>query len=343
MGVNNQKFSQEFVEDYFKEKGCTLVDEYVNSTTPLNYICKCGTPRKITFSKFKAQKHGCRVCNGLEKYSQSEIENLFKENKCKLISIYTGANDILEYICECGNKSTTTLSNFKKGKRCVQCGLNKLAEQFKHDILFIKNYFIENNCTPLFEEYNSVHEPLDYVCECGNKSKIAFADFQYGKRCDECRVERIQKTMYKHGTQQCSSQQKYLHDLFGGELNFPVNSSTLDIAFPEDKLYIEYDGSGHDLSVKLGNVSQESFDNKEKNRRYSLYRQGWNEIRIISRKDYLPNNTTLLEMISFAKAYFNTKHSWIVFDIDNKTVKSSQFDNEYNYGQIKRLKINNIS
>lgn len=343
MGANNVKFTQEYVYNFFLEKGCTLIDEYKNTNTIMNYICKCGTPRKISFNKFKQQKHGCKVCTGLEKYSQNEIEKLFEENKCKLISIYTGANDILEYICECGNKSTTTLSNFKKGKRCYQCGLNKLSEQFKLDINLVKNFFIENNCIPLFKEYNGVHDPLDYICECGNKSKIAFADFQVGKRCNECRVERIQKTMYKHGTQQCSSQQKYLHDLIGGELNYPLNSSTLDIAFPEEKFYIEYDGSGHDLSVKLGNVTQEEFDKKEKNRRYALYKLKWNEIRIISRKDNLPNNEMLLKMISFSKNYFNTGHSWIVFDIDYKNVKSSQFDMNYEYGQIKRLRTDNVS
>lgn len=343
MGANNVRFTQEYVTNFFMEKGCVLLDEYINSQTQMNYICKCGSPRKTTFGKFKTRKHGCRVCNGLEKYSQEEVERIFEEAYCKLTSIYTGANDVLKYICECGNPSTSTLSNFKKGKRCVDCGLKKLSDHFKLDIEFVKQYFIDNNCTPLFEEYNGVHIPLEYICDCGEKGKTAFSDFQIGKRCGKCRVQKIQETMYKHGTQQCSLQQKYLHDLLGGELNFPINSSTLDIAYPSEKIYIEYDGSGHDLSVKLGSMTKEEFEKKEKNRRYALYKLNWKEIRIISRKDNLPSDDILVDIISFAKEYFNTEHSWIVFDIDNKTVKSSQFDKEYNFGQVKRLKIDNIS
>jgi hypothetical protein len=343
LGANNIKFTQEYVENFFKEKGCILLDEYKNSSTQLNYICKCGTPRKTTFNKFKTRKHGCRVCNGLEKYTQEQVEEIFNDGNCVLISNYTGANDILEYICECGNTSNTTLSNFKKGKRCNECGLKKLSDQLKLDIGFVKQYFADNNCIPLFEEYFGVHVPLEYICECGEKGKTSFSDFKSGKRCGNCRVQRIQETMYKHGTQQCSLQQKYLHDLLGGELNLPINSSTLDIAYPSDKIYIEYDGSGHDLSVKLGSMTSEEFEKKEKNRRYALYKLNWKEIRIISRKDYLPSDDIIIEMISFAKQYFITEHSWIVFDIDNKIVKSSQFDKEYNYGQVKRLRIDNIS
>jgi hypothetical protein len=343
MGKNNQKFTQEFVFQYYKDKGCTLLDEYKNSTTKMNYICKCGNLRCTTFGKFKQQKHGCKICAGMDMYTQQEVEDIFKEHNCKLISVYTGANDNLIYICECGSESTTTLSNFKKGKRCVACGLNKLSEQFKHNIEFIKQFFIDNNCTPLFEEYYGVHIPLKYICECGNESQIAFADFQNGKRCCACRVERIVKTMYKNNTQQCSIQQKYIHELLGGKLNFPFNSSTLDIAFPDINVYIEYDGGGHDLSVKLGSLTADEFKKKEVDRRYALYRRGWKEIKIISRKDYLPtDDDIILEMFSFAIKYLQN-HSWITFDIDNNLVKTSQFDQQYNYGQLKRIKSDNIS
>lgn len=335
---SNLPHSQEFVNKCFEEKGCILLTPYIQSHVKLKYICKCGTKRETTFGKFMNQKHGCRVCAGLEKYTQEQAEKYFEDQGCKLISKYTGANDELMYICSCGNKSKTTLWNFRQGKRCQPCGLKKLNEQFKHDIEYVRKFFIDNKCKPLFKTYNNCHEYLDYICECGNQSKITFSDFQSGRRCGECRVERINKTMYENGTQKCSMQQKYIHQLVGGELNFPIKGSTLDIAFLEDKLYVEYDGSGHDLSVKLESMTQDEFNQKEIDRRYALYRSGWKEIRIISRKDYLPSNHKILEMINYAKEYLDTGHSWIKFDIDKGIVKSSQFEKDYNYGEIKRMR-----
>lgn len=43
---------------------------------------------------------------------------------------------------------------------------------------------------------------------------------------------------YKNGNVVCSSQQKYLHNILGEELNYPVNNFFLDIAFPEEMIYI---------------------------------------------------------------------------------------------------------
>jgi hypothetical protein len=50
----------------------------------------------------------------------------------------------------------------------------------------------------------------------------------------------------------------------------------------------------------------------------------------------------ILEMFSYAKEYLQS-HSWIIFDIDNNLVKTSQFDQQYNFGQLKRLRSDNIS
>jgi len=334
---SNKPPTQEYVNKCFEEKGCILLTPYIQSHINLKYICKCGTPRETTFGKFMNQKHGCRVCTGLEKYTQEQAEKYFEDNGCKLISEYTGANDDLSYICSCGNESKITLWNFRKGNRCKLCGLKKLSDQLKYDIEHVRQIFIEGNCVPLFTEYNNSKEPLDYICECGNQAKIALSDFQNGKRCNKCRVERIHKTMYENGTQQCSTQQRYIHSLIGGELNYPIKESSLDIAFINDKLYVEYDGGGHDLSVKLESTTQDEFDKKERNRRYALYRSGWKEIRIISKKDYLPNDNIILEMVNYAKEYLNTGHSWIKFDIDNQLVKCSQFNIKYNYNTLRRI------
>lgn len=110
-------------------------------------------------------------------------------------------------------------------------------------------------------------------------------------------------TMYKNGTAPCSKQQHLIHKLVGGELNLPVGRASLDIAFPDEKIYIEYDGGGHDLSVLMGNISREEFDNKERRRGYFLANDGWKEIRIITKTDILPDNLVIIDFVNVAKSF----------------------------------------
>lgn len=97
-----------------------------------------------------------------------------------------------------------------------------------------------------------------------------------------------------------SIQQAHLQNLFGGETNYRVQNLFLDIALPAEKIYVEYDGSGHDLSVKKKDLTQEEFNEKQRRRTYALYRSGWKCIRFISRKDNLPSDEKLIEL--FCKA-----------------------------------------
>lgn len=155
-------------------------------------------------------------------------------------------------------------------------------------------------------------------------------------------IAKTLKSLYKNGTQKASSQQRYLCNLLNGDLNYPVDNCNLDILL-EDNIYIEYQGSGHELNVKFGTCTKKEFDEKEKQRTYFLYRRGYKQIEIISRKDYLPPDEIILEMIDFAKQYLNSGHSWITFDIDNFIVKSSQFNKIYNFGTLRKIKKSNIS
>ncbi len=145
---------------------------------------------------------------------------------------------------------------------------------------------------------------------------------------------KINKTMYENGTSPCSSQQRYIYTIIGGELNFPIGRSMLDIAFPKEMIYFEYDGGGHDMCVKMGNASIKEFNIKEMKRRYFLRSMGWREIRIISKKDRLPDQNTIENILQYAKDYLNSGRSWIYFDIDENQVSCSQFEETYNFNEL---------
>lgn len=120
----------------------------------------------------------------------------------------------------------------------------------------------------------------------------------------------------------CSKIQEHICELYQGELNYPYDRCFLDMFFPDDNIYCEYDGGGHDLAVKTKKLTQEEFDKKQRKRQYFLYRRGLKEFRIISKKDYLPNDDILLQMKDLAFYILkNNISSYIIFDIDKSIVR----------------------
>ncbi|GEM_PF-1653766 len=154
----------------------------------------------------------------------------------------------------------------------------------------------------------------------------------------KARIEKMLKTKHRNGTGQSSRQQDYLHMVLGGEINYPVNFCSLDVAFLDEMIFIEFDGSGHRLSVQFGDISETDFNRKEMKRKYFLLSKGWKEIRIISLHDNLPLEDKLFKMKKLAMEYLNSGHTWIKFDIDNNKIICSQYEKEYNYGNLRKIK-----
>jgi hypothetical protein len=188
-----KKFDYQFVYDYFKERGCTLLEkEYINNKTPMKYICDCGNPSNITFNNFKNGQR-CGICANNQKYTYEYIFNYFKENDCLLLSFeYINNGQDLEYLCSCGNKSTIKFRDFQNGHRCWECGQIKKGEKLrKYDIEFVRDFLNNLGCTLLSTEYHDLFQMLDYRCACGNKDKKRFANFLYDNQlCMKCSGER---------------------------------------------------------------------------------------------------------------------------------------------------------
>lgn len=56
----------------------------------------------------------------------------------------------------------------------------------KHSLEYVKDYFSKNNCLFLDDDYINNSFLHNYICKCGNKSKICFNHFKHGKRCKQC-------------------------------------------------------------------------------------------------------------------------------------------------------------
>lgn len=153
--------------------------------------------------------------------------------------------------------------------------------------------------------------------------------------------EKATVTYYKYGKQNTSSQQIYINNLFQGKLNYPCKNFNIDIALLEEKIAIEYDGGGHDLCVRIGNITQEEHNQKEIIRNNIIKRAGYKQIRIVSSTDKLPSDTILLKMLDKAKEYFNnTPHTWMEYNIDSSTMRNAEHKEGiyFDFGELRRIK-----
>lgn len=96
----------------------------------------------------------------------------------------------------------------------------------------------------------------------------------------------------------CSKPQQHIADILGIETNVYFHGYYLDMLY--NNIDIEYDGSGHNLSVKHGDLSQEEFDRREKKRYAAIHYYGLKTLTILgNEKDVLPKDETLLNDILF--------------------------------------------
>lgn len=164
---------------------------------------------------------------------------------------------------------------------------------------------------------------------------------EYPMQSDEI-IKKARKTLLGNNSVETSTQQKYLHKLYGGILNYPFERYSLDI-FNEDKqIAVEYSGGGHNLSVKLGNLTQEEFEKKELIRKAYIKRGGIKLIEIVTPHDLIPSDEMLLKMYSFAEDYFNTtNHTWICFYTEENKYRNALFNEFrgcfYDFGELRKI------
>ena len=192
----NKKYKIKYIKQYFKDNNCELLEEeYKNNSTPMKYKCSCGNMSKISFQSLKRGTR-CNKCKGFRlakyfKFNFQDVKQYFKEHGCELLEEeYKNNSTPMKYKCNCGNISKIKFLNFKNRRRCKKCGYKKTGDKQKFSFKFIYNYFKKQNCELLEEKYKNVHTLMKYKCNCGNVSKISFANFKKGHRCNKCGKER---------------------------------------------------------------------------------------------------------------------------------------------------------
>lgn len=312
-------------------KSNMLIEAICDYCGEINHSIKYAVYNSQT--KNNTQKYACKKCSqfkveqtNLEKYNVKCVLHL-EEVKTKIkqtnLERYGVKNVLLNKEIK-AKRDKALMENFGTlyPLQTPEC-LNKLKQTN------LKKYGVE--CTMQLDEVKQ-------------KAKQTNLD-KYGYENPMQSPEFLDKWFSKNGSTfvRSSRQQQYLCNLYNGILNHPFKCFALDIYLPENKLDIEFDGSGHRMSISLGNITEEDFNKKELYRNVAIKKEGYKQMRIISANDLLPSDDILLKMLSMAKEYFNTTaHTWINFDIDNLLIINSENKNIggmfFDYGQLRKIK-----
>lgn len=309
-------------------------DLELNSHAKILYRCDyCGIEKYVPYCDY--MKH---YPNGIKNDKDACLKCSTIKTREKMIEKYGVENSMeLDFV-----KDKIKKTNMKRYG--VECSLN--TEECKNTIrdnnikkYGVPFYSMTDECKDKVRDTNNKKYGVDYYSKTEiwvNNVKETVLE-KYGvdnvSKIEEVKFKKSD-TFYKNSTVATSRQQLYLHKLLGGILNYSNNSPSLDIAFPEEKIYIEFNGSGHDLCVKLGNMTQEYFDNRERARYYYMKNKGWKAIIINSKRDYLPNDEIILNEILKAREWFrcdDNGHSHYIINI-------GAYMNDDKYGKLRKIK-----
>lgn len=210
----------DFIKNYIESfKYQLLSKEYTYAKNKLDMICPEGHLCHISFNAFQQGKR-CFICgrNNCGIIRRLDIEKVKKDvenNDYTFISYNYDNNQLsLSLICNKHNiKYDCLYSNFKKGKRCYQCGLEKRIEskrinqenKFKEQL---KN--ISDGKFKLIDRYITNNEEVEiYHQTCGHSFRCKPSYLLDTKKCYYCEV------LHKHRDTEMYKQQIY--DLYNGE------------------------------------------------------------------------------------------------------------------------------
>lgn len=197
---------REFLITHDTNQDCTLLsDSYVNSRTPLQFLCNCcGKEFQRTFSQVKRNaKYSCARCSQGRFLTLEQIQEYLNEHdiyhECELLSTsYQNYSTPLKFKCNlCGAEFTRTFAQIKQNGgvkfRCTHCMKKTQARYNRLTISdvqnFIDEYDINHDCELISEDYIDNTTPLLFRCNCcGREYERTYATMQAKKafKCFRC-------------------------------------------------------------------------------------------------------------------------------------------------------------
>lgn len=251
----SKKKTIEEVSQYFAKEGYILLaTEYINNSTPMEYICPNGHTHAMSWHNFSHGKR-CPECRGLLKYTLETASEKFKERGCVLLATEY-KNNKTKMKCLCPNKHEweTSLDNLLHGYGCPKCAGQVITYEE------VKESFEKEGLTLLSKEYKNAKTKLEYVCPKGHKHSMTWNDFTSGNRCPKCNMSKGEKAIENYLIKNAI---KYI-----AQYRFEDCRNLLPLPFdfyiPSLNTCIEYDGIQHFEVRKHFHENEESLKERQR-------------------------------------------------------------------------------
>ncbi|QYB17715.1 hypothetical protein PV-S19_0351 [Pacmanvirus S19] len=220
-----QNWDIKSVREFFNSKGCELLAaEYINTSTKMQYRCKCGDINESTMRNFQRYSN-CYKCGRLasaengRKWNIDNVKEYFKQYNCTLLTDYKNPHSPLSYICKCGKKATTNFAQFQESKQCPDCGLeSRAAKRRTWTPEKLTEFYKEASCNLLTTDYKNKESKLKFICKCGEEQESTFAAFKKSKQCSKCgsnaRAVSIKKSCEVRFAEPAPDRVKYIKEFF---------------------------------------------------------------------------------------------------------------------------------
>jgi predicted nucleic acid-binding Zn-ribbon protein len=249
MGKTIKKTHQEFIEEMkIKHPYLEITGVYLNSSSRISYICKkCGLHWSAKAAKLSLGR-GCPQCAGNKrKTTQEFIEEVYKINpNVKVLSEYKRTSNKVLFECKkCGYKWEAFPGSVLKGKGCMLCGKESMANKLRktHEV-FKNEIFLINDNIELISEYKGQKNKIWCKCKkCGYEWRT-FPTTLLGRHgCPNCSLSKGEEeiSIYLDGNNIKYETQKRFENLKG----VGGNLLSYDFYIPSLNLLIEYQGEQH--------------------------------------------------------------------------------------------------
>lgn len=358
-----------YMVDFGTEIEVAVEDLFPSSSVQVDVQCDyCGQIRNIRYADYTQYisilgKYACRDC-GEEKLKEVMFEKYGYTNpfESKEVQDKIKKTNLEKYGAENPFQSKEIQARIKKTnleKYGVEYVPQAKEVKEKQVATMMKNYGVDNPMkspeirakakATILERYG--YENASQSPDIRQKIIKTMID-RYGVEHNSQSLEIQKKTVqtkYANAKNQInvSIQQIYICNLYHGLLNYPIQAFNVDMLLSDDKIVVEYDGSGHRLAIAYGTFTEKEFNKREVGRSTIIKKEGNKIMRIISHTDKLPSDSKLFEILELSKQYFKEypNHSWIEWHLDDGFYRNAEHKDDipYDFGQLRKIKKEEIA
>lgn len=173
------KLTHEFVKAAFEQEGYTLLSDYIDSKSKLDFRCDKGHLHQISWNYFNSGNR-CGICSGRYNINDEVVKAAFEAIGYEALSPYVNNSTPIKFRCDKGHLHQISWGNFSSGKRCRICaGNQKLTHEFVANHFRLAHYEI-------LSEYINGQEKISFRCDKGHIGKVSWNKFSQGRRCRAC-------------------------------------------------------------------------------------------------------------------------------------------------------------